>query len=147
MLDISSCIIPFSLSPSPPHPFLRVQHQASMLFGEACEPYWFFMVWMFMSRILHCWEMMGVVSNVRQKRHEGVTCARLNVIKPTATMKRPVRGDNSRIRKLMQFFRTHTAASAAGEAWYWPKPEVHSSNQLVWITCNSGPAHATTCIS
>ena len=41
-----------------------------------------------------------------------------------------------------------SVASAADEAWYWPKPEVYvhvcSSNLLVWSTCTSGPAHATT---
>ena len=41
-----------------------------------------------------------------------------------------------------------SVASAADEAWYWPKPEVYvhvySSNLLVWSTCTSGPAHDTT---
>ena len=41
-----------------------------------------------------------------------------------------------------------SVASAADEAWYWPKPEVYvhvcSSNLLVWSTCTFGPAHATT---
>ena len=41
-----------------------------------------------------------------------------------------------------------SVASAADEVWYWLKPEVYihvcSSNLLVWTTCTSGPAHATT---
>ena len=57
-------------------------------------------------------EMMGVVSNVRQNRHQGITCARLNVIKPTSTAKRPVRGEKSfRIRQLMQYFRNVDCAN------------------------------------
>ena len=57
-------------------------------------------------------EMMGVVLNVRQNRHRRVTCARVNVIKPTATAKRQVRGDKSfRIRQLMQHFRNVSCAN------------------------------------